>query len=104
MLSPVTGNKCLMRGTEKWPPGKWRLVVANWNWPSMSLSVDGGEFSPLTVRQSPTADLFGSIVVGASGGEKTLLDELTIYRRPLSLQEAKRLYEALKPSDEGDPQ
>ncbi len=97
MLSEVTGNKCLMVGTQDWPLGKWRLIVANWSWPTMSLSIDGGEFRSLSVKQSPTAGDFGGLAVGASGGEETLIDELTIYRRPLTLEEARVLYEAFAP-------
>ncbi len=100
MLSKVTGNQCLMHGTRDWPPGEWRLIVANWNWPSMSLSLDGGEFSHVTVKENPTDDLFGPLVIGASGGEKTLMDELTIYRRPLTRGEAKLLYDTFRPAQE----
>jgi len=97
MLSPVTGNNCLAFGTDDWPPGRWRLMVANWSWPTMSFSLDGGEFQSLSVKQNPTAANFGGLAVGSSGGEKTLMDELTIYRRPLILEEVRSLYEALKP-------
>jgi hypothetical protein len=98
MLSPVTGNNCLAFGTEGWPLGQWRLVVANWSWPTMSFSLDGGEFQSVSVKQNPTAANFGGILVGSSGGEKTLMDELTIYRRPLTLEEARAVYQAFKPS------
>jgi len=99
----VTGNKTLMVGTEKWPPGKWRLIVANWSWPTMSLSIDGGEFKSASVKNSPDEDYFGKLVVGATGGEKTLIDELTIYRRPLTLDEVRLLFETFNPaaSEEG---
>ena len=97
MLSEVTGNQCLMVGTSDWPQGQWRLLVANWSWPTMSLSLDGGEFRSVTVKQSPGPDQFGALVVGASGGGETLLDELTVYRRPLALEEVRALYEALSP-------
>lgn len=99
MLSPVTGSNCLMLDTENWPMGKWRLLVANWSWPVMQLSVDGGQFQSLTVKQSPTEAQFGGLVVGASDGEKTLLDEVTFYRRPLSLQEVRSVYEAMRPKE-----
>lgn len=97
MLSQVTGNQCLMVGTGDWPQGRWRLLVANWSWPTMSLSLDGGEFQSLTVKHSPGPEQFGALVVGASSGEQTLLDELTIYRRPLTLDEVRALYQALSP-------
>ena len=93
----VTGNKTLMVGTAKWPPGKWRFIVANWSWPTISLSIDGGEFMSVTVKDVPDQDYFGNLLVGATGGEKTLIDELTIYRRPLSLDEVRSLYEGFRP-------
>jgi len=102
MLSPTTGNNCLAFGTDDWPPRKWRLIVANWSWPTMSFSLDGGEFQSLSVKQNPTAANFGGLVVGSSGGEKTLMDELTIYRRPLTLDEVRHLYEALRPPGTGE--
>jgi hypothetical protein len=93
----VTGNKTLMVGTENWPPGRWRFIVANWSLPTMSLSIDAGEFGSVTVKQVPDDDYFGSLAVGARGGERTLIDELTIYRRPLSLDEVRLLYETFRP-------
>jgi hypothetical protein len=96
MLSETTGNQCLAFGTESWPLGKWRLLVANWSWPTMSFSLDGGEFQSLSVKQNPTEANFGGLIIGATDGQTTLLDELTIYRRPLTLDETRALY-ALMP-------
>lgn len=98
----VTGNKTLMVGTEKWPPGKWRFIVANWSWPTMSLSIDGGEFKSASVKSNPDESYFDRLAVGATGGEKTLVDELTIYRRPLTLDEVRLLHEALLPAGSGE--
>jgi hypothetical protein len=97
LFSKTVGNQCLMYGTNDWPIGQWRLLVANWSWPTMSFSIDGGEFQSGTVKGKPAAAEFGGIVVGANGGEKTLLDEVTFFRRPLTAAEVKVLYEALKP-------
>jgi len=97
MLAKTTGNNCLMFGTEDWPLHKWRLLVANWSWPMMQFSLDGGEFQSLTLKQNPAEADFGGFLVGSDGGEETLLDEVTIYRRPLSLQEVQTIYEALRP-------
>jgi hypothetical protein len=94
MLSETTGNNCLAFGTETWPNGKWRFMAANWNWPTMSFSLDGGEFQSLSVKQNPTTANFGDLVIGSGGGEKALMDELMLFRRPLSLDEVRRLYEA----------
>jgi hypothetical protein len=63
----------------------------------MSFSLDGGDFQSMTVKGKPPLEEFGGLVVGANGGEKTLLDEVAFFRRPLTLAEAKTLYETLKP-------
>jgi len=101
IFSKTAGNQCLMFGTEDWPPGKWRLLVANWTWPTMEFSLDGGEFQSMALKGAPGADEFHGLLVGASGGEKTLMDELTFYRRPLELAEVRALQEALQPKAEG---
>lgn len=99
MLGDVTGNKNLSSSTKKWSLGKWRLIVANWNLPTMSVSIDGGEFKTTTVKEVPEDDYFGDLMVGGVNGEVTLLDEVTFYRRPLSLEEVRHLYETFKPAD-----
>jgi len=99
----LTGNKTLMTGSADWPDGQWRFVVANWSWPVFSWSIDGGEFVGISVKSSPDESYFGSLVVGATGGEPTLIDELTIYRRPLTQQEARHLYESFRPQREATP-
>lgn len=96
LFSKTVGNGCLSLGTNDWPLNQWRLIVANWSWPTMSLSLDGGEFQSATLKGKPPAEEFGGLYVGASGGEKTLLDEITIFRRPLTLAEVKAMYEALR--------
>lgn len=97
LFSKTVGNGCLAYGTNAWPNGQWRLLVANWSWPTMSFSLDGGEFQSATVKGKPAPEEFGALYVGATGGEKTLLDEITIFRRPLTQAEAKAMYEALRP-------
>lgn len=97
LFSKTVGNGSLMFGTNGFPNGQWRLLVANWSWPTMSFSLDGGEFGPTTVKGKPPLDEFGGILVGANGGEKTLLDEVMFFRRPLTQAEAKALYETLRP-------
>jgi hypothetical protein len=99
MLVKDKGPGTLMMGTESWPNGQWRLLVANWSWPIMELSLDGGEFAGFTVRTVPTDADFGGLLIGAEGGDPTLLDEVTFYRRPLSLAEARLIYETLKPKE-----
>lgn len=99
MLGDVTGNKSLAVSTINWPQGKWRLIVANWSMPTMSLSIDGGEFMTTTVREVPEDRYFGDLMVGGVNGEVTLLDEVTFYRRPLSREEARHIYQTFKPQD-----
>jgi len=93
----VTGNQTLVLDTTKWPNGEWRLIVLNWSWPVFSLSQNGSEFSSLTTRAAPPAGYFGDLVIGSRGGEKTLVDEVFFFRRPLAREEIRLLYEALKP-------
>lgn len=93
----LTGNQTLMAGTATWPNGKWRLIVANWSWPVMSWSIDGGELQSTAVDNIPDESYFGALVVGAAGGEPTLLDELTFYRRPLTIEEIRLVYETFRP-------
>ncbi len=99
MLGDVTGNKNLMTSTVKWPPGKWRLLVASWSLPTMSFSIDGGEFMTTTVKEIPDDSYFGDLMIGGVNGELTLLDEVTFYRRPLTRAEALHIYETFKPED-----
>lgn len=93
----LTGNKTLMTGTQKWPNGRWHFIVATWAWPTFSWSIDGSEFVGVAVKASPDESYFGDLVIGSTGGEPTLIDELTIYRRPLSIEETRRLYEIYSP-------
>ena len=93
----LTGNQILMTGTANWPNGKWRLIVANWSWPVMSWSIDGGELQSTAVDNIPDDSYFGGIVVGAEGGEPTLIDDLTFYRRPLSIAEIRLIHETFRP-------
>lgn len=93
----VTGNLALVLDTTKWPNGEWRLIVMNWAWPSFSISQNGGEFSSLTTKAAPPPGYFGDLIIGSRGGEKTLMDEVLLFRRPLSREEVRLLYEALKP-------
>ena len=97
IFSKSAGNQCLMYGTNDWPMSKWRLLVVNWSWPTIACSLDGGDFASATLKGKPAPEEFGGILIGAGGGEKTLLDEITFFRRPLSLVEVKALYEALRP-------
>jgi hypothetical protein len=97
IFSKSAGNGSLMYGTENWPLNQWHLLAVNWSWPTMASSLDGGEFGSATLKGKPPLDEFGGILVGAAGGEQTLLDEIIFFRRPLTLTEVKALYTTLKP-------
>ncbi|HOL67714.1 MAG TPA: hypothetical protein PKX93_09690, partial [bacterium] len=82
--TPTAGNACLNFGTTSWAAGKWRMLAATWNWPEMSFSVDAGGFGVCSVKKVPLPSEFGSLLIGASGGEETLIDEVYIYKRVLT--------------------
>lgn len=81
---------CLYGG--QWENDQWYFLVANWSWPNMALSVNGGAFSTRSLHAAPEQGLFGGVVVGAGGGDRGLLDEVMFFRRPLALDEVKLLY------------
>ncbi len=95
--TPTAGNSCLNFGTANWQEKKWRMLAAVWNWPEMAFSVDAGTFAVRSVKQPPLEKEFGSLIIGASGGEETLLDEVYIFKRPLTHQELKTIYQLLGP-------
>ncbi len=92
-----TANVTLVLDTSKWANGEWRLIVMNWAWPGFSISQNGGEFASLATKAVPPPGHFGDLIIGSRGGEKTLVDEVLFFRRPLSREEGRLLYEALKP-------
>lgn len=98
MRGTSAGNQTLHADTVSWPQGQWRLIVLNWDWPVLGISVNGGDFSTATTTGKPRPEQFGDFVVGSRGGEVTLMDELMIYRRPLTVAEAQALYQAFAPA------
>ena len=82
----------------KWENDSWYFLVANWAWPNMELSINGQPFSTKALPAKPDGSVFGSIVVGARGGDAGLLDEVLFFRRPLALEEVKMLYTATGPN------
>ena len=95
--TPASGSACLTFGTRDWKPGVWRFIAATWSWPIISFSLDGGPFTSKTLKATPKANEFGDMTIGAQGGEKTLIDEIMVFRRPLSDAEVKLLYENTRP-------
>lgn len=85
-----------MRSTSEWPNGDWHLLVGNWAWPSLTFSIDGSEFIAKTIDGEFEDAQFGDLILGSTGGERTLLDELTIFRRPLSLPEIRRIQQVFQ--------
>ena len=98
MRGTAAGPQTLQTDTASWPPGQWRLIVLTWEWPILGISVNGGDFSTSTTTGKPKPGELGDLCVGSVGGEKTLMDELTVYRRPLTQAEAKALYGAFAPA------
>jgi len=83
-----------------WQNGRWYLVVANWSWPTMELSINGQPFLVRSLSQSPPEGTFGNLVVGdRSGQPRGRLDELFAFRRPLTLDEVRLLW-TLRPRPE----
>jgi hypothetical protein len=89
----------------RWRNGTWHLVVVTWDRTGFAVSVDGGPFTRKAVPSGRIPAAFGALsaeatwLVGDTNRESTLLDELAVYSRPLSDEEARRLYEAGLGSD-----
>jgi hypothetical protein len=79
-----------------WENGRWYFVAVNWAWPRMEFSVDGKAFSSKSLPGVPSPGMFGSFFVGSGGGDKALLDEVFGFRRCLSLDEVRLLYDLLR--------
>lgn len=92
-LSKITGNASISQNCSSWKNGEWHFLAANWQWPVMEFSLDGGPFQAKAVTRPPTEQTFGDLIIGAQHGPRTLLDEVTIYRRPLTDTEARLLWQ-----------
>jgi hypothetical protein len=92
-LASDTGRAYLDHSCSDWKNNQWHLVAANWNWPVLELSVDGAPFQAKAVINTPTGETFGDLVIGAQHGPQTLLDEVTIYRRPMTETEVRLLWQ-----------
>jgi hypothetical protein len=55
------------------------------------LSFDGGPFAVQALSARPAADAYGGFIVGATGGDPGLLDEVMAFNRPLGLDEVRAL-------------
>ena len=82
-----------LNGGSAWQNGRWYLLVANWSWPTMELSVNGEPFQVRALPEAPDDETFGDLVVGdRSGQPRGLLDEVFAFRRPLALDEVQLLW------------
>lgn len=87
-------------GGGDWKNDRWHLLVANWSWPTMELSVNGGPFAVRSLSQSPPDGVFGNPVLGDRGGAaRGLIDEVLAFRRPLALGEVQLLWQ-LRPAQD----
>lgn len=81
-----------------WQENEWHLLVANWGKDYVELSVDGSVFNRSTVTHplyAHTAD-DGTMSIAGNGTSTSpyRLDELFIFSRPLSNEEAAMIYAA----------
>jgi len=87
-----------INGGADWKNDQWHLLVANWSWPTMELSVNGRPFKVRSLSRVPGKDAFGSLVLGdRAGKERGLIDEFFAFRRPLSLDEVQLLWQLRPP-------
>jgi hypothetical protein len=84
--------------TEKWEDGTWHLVVINWDEKGFDASIDGRDLKRTNYsRPLAKSDFTGQekFTVGygeADSTEKTLLDEITVFKRPLTQVEIRKIY------------
>lgn len=89
-------------GGGRWENGEWYLLVANWSWPTMQLSVNGQDFSVKSLPNRPADDVFGNwFKVGSCGADGGVLDELMIFDRPLEIEEVRLLHAAGRAAIDG---
>lgn len=95
------GRGATLDGGGAWQNGQWYLLVANWSWPTMELSVNGQPFAVRALAATPRDEDFGDLVVGDRSGQvRGLLDEFFAFRRPLTLDEVQLLWQ-LRPAAGG---
>jgi len=82
--------------TQKWRAGEWHLVAITWRPSLLEAYLDGEPLQSIPLKRPIRLDEFaqGRFRIGALKGEPTLLDDLAVYRRPLSAGEIKSLWDA----------
>ncbi|MCD6407570.1 hypothetical protein J7L87_00785, partial [bacterium] len=78
--------------TLKWEKGKWHLIVFNWYVSSFEISVDGNPPIKKNLPRRIEKEDFEKnsrnfFYIGHKGEESTLIDEFTIYSKPLTQKE-----------------
>jgi hypothetical protein len=96
LVARETGSASVAAECARWRAGEWHLVVVNWSWPRLELSVDGGPLAGKAAKESPRASSFGDLRVGSASGSPTLIDELFVYGRPLAEAEIKVIWDSLR--------
>ena len=86
--------------TRHWNDGEWHLVVINWKKAIFEMSIDGRRLSSRVLPRALTTNDFSPrsrFQVGnpGQGPDLTLIDEFTVYRRPLGEGEIRELYGAM---------
>lgn len=89
----------VLGSTLDWENDKWHFIAINWDKTSFSISLDGRAFKTAKLPRAFTssecpADIPSTLQVGynmEASDEKTLLDELTIYKKPLTIEEVRSL-------------
>ena len=76
----------------------WYFLVVNWSWPRLELSINGSGPKAKATAGKPPDNAFPSFSVGSRGGSRALMDELLIFKRPLSPADIRGLYESLRPA------
>jgi len=77
--------------------GAWYFLVVNWSWPRLELSLDAAAPKAKATAGQPPANAFPAFSVGSRGGSRALMDELLIFKRPLTPAEIRTLYGCLRP-------
>ncbi len=94
----ITNALVLPTNTSRWKNGDWHFVAVNWSRTGLACSLDGAEFQKTAFTRalqpddgsgiSPSLELGGG---NADPEETTLVDDVVLYRRPLSIEEVRRL-------------
>jgi len=90
----------------KFVDGHWYLIVVNWAWPTVSMSINGGPFDTGKALTGVPAwkDTVASFYLGSRGGGPTLIDEVMVFSRPLDLAEAQLLHTTVRNWTQGNAQ